>query len=182
MMKNPLIDRKHIREYMVYGFISAVAYSIFVWLFLRDNKYENFYLLYIGNTALMLIMGIYHYILINRQYEGKRSVAMMIAGSFMLVTAIVMSLIILTLLIVAYHPDVFARVPQDAIVQDAPDNVPANRPTSLLFMIGMNTILVNLAAGSLVSVLFAYAGKRNQVKDQPTPTHNRIHPVSKTTH
>lgn len=181
-MKNPLINRIHIKEYLLYGFICAIAYSIFVWLFLRDNKYENFYLLYVGNVALMVIMGIYHFKLIDRQFEGKRSVAMMIAGSFVLLTGIVMSLVIIAALIVAYHPAVFSSAPADNLVQDAPVTVKVRQPVGLAFMIGMNSILVNLGAGSLISVLFAYAGKRNQVKDKPTPTHTRIHPVSKPSH
>ena len=181
-MKNPLINRTHIKEYLLYGFICELAYSIFVWLFLRDNKYENFYLLYVGNFALMVIMGIYHFKLIDRQFEGKRSVAMMIAGSFVLLAGIVMSLVIIAVLIVVYHPAVFSSAPADNLVQDAPVTVKVRQPLGLAFMIGMNSILVNLGAGSLISVLFAYAGKRNQVKDKPTPTHTRIHPVSKTSH
>ena len=181
-MKNPLINSKHIKEYLLYGLICAVVYTFFVVLFLLDNKYENFYLLYIGNFTWMGVMGIYHYQLINRQYEGKRSVSMLIAGGLMLLCGVAMALIMLVVAIVVFHPGVFSSVPADAIVQDAPDTIQVHKPIGLVFMIAMNTVLVNLGAGSLVSVLFAYAGKRNQVKDQPTPTNNRIHPVSKTAH
>lgn len=180
-MKNPLIDKKHISEYLFYGFIAAVVYTTFVLLFLKDNRYENFYLLYIGNFAFMAVMGFYTYQLSNRTFEGKRSVSMLIAGSFAMLSGIIISLLMLMVGIILFYPEVFSALPTDAIVQDAPDTIQVHRPTGLAFMISMNTVLVNFGGGSLVNVLFSYAGKKDQIKDKPTPTQNHIHPVTEST-
>ena len=48
-MKNPLFDRSHIREYLLFGSIAAIAFTAFVIIFLIDNKYENMFLLFVGS-------------------------------------------------------------------------------------------------------------------------------------
>jgi len=173
-MENPVFDRQHVLEYLRYGLMSAVGYIIFVILFLRNNHYENLYLLYIGNAILMAVMAVYMYTLIGRTYEGKRAVSMLIAGHLALVTGIIMSLMFVAVCTLVAFPDFFSAMPSEKILANAPVNMQINKPFSLALIIMINTILVNAGAGSLAVVIFSYAAKYNQTKDEPASVENQV--------
>lgn len=167
-MKNFLLNRKHLVEYVIYGLIGTVLYSIFLLIFLADHKYENFYLLFIGNFLFVAVMGFYTYTLINRPFEGKRTVSMLIAGHMALVAGIVMSALVVLICGLIYFPGIFSAVHPDEIIPGAPTNVDVMRPSGLIFMLEANVILVSGGSASFLIVVFAYVAKRNQTRDKPT--------------
>ncbi len=173
-MINPLFDRKHIKEYLLFGLLSAIGYSIFVFLFLQKTDYNYMYLLYIGNIVFMFIIAMYYLILIKRPYDGRRAVAMLLAGHTAVLTGIVFSLVMIVIGVMLYFPDLFAYYSKDQIVENLPAAAQISRPSGLVFMLGLNAIVVNFGAAALLSIVFAYAGKRNQTKDKPAPLENQI--------
>jgi hypothetical protein len=90
-MKNLVYNRQHLKEYFLYGVICALFYGTTVILFLNDNRYENFYYLYIGNAFFMSTIFYYAFRLLYWPYDKKRAVSMLIAGHMATLAGVVLS-------------------------------------------------------------------------------------------
>lgn len=174
-MKNPLFDKRHIREYITYGIIATVLYIASVVFFLAHDKYENLYIPYIGNFLFITVIGCYTASLIKRQYEGKRSVSMLIAGHLALIAGIISSIILVIAAVLCFHPAIFSEMPPNELLPDSPASITVVRPAELIFMLEANTILVSGGGSSFLIVIFSYAAKRNQTKDKPASLENYVH-------
>lgn len=166
-MKNPIFNRQHIREYLGFGLLAALLYIIPVWFFLAQKKYENFYYLYIGTCLFMFTIFFYAIRLVNRPYDRKRAVSMLIAGNL----ATLAGVAIATLLVIGsffwFFPGIFSITPTESLIADSPSTIQPERPSGLLFMVLILTIFGNTSVGSFVSVVTAYVGKKNQTIDKP---------------
>lgn len=166
-MKNPIFNRQHIIEYFVYGFIAALLYVIPVELFLYQKAYENLYYLYIGLGLFMFTIFFYALKLVNRPYDRKRAVSMLIAGNLATVAGVAIASLLVIGSFIIYFPDLISSVPTTDVIRDAPSTIQPQRPSGLLFMIMLITIFGNTSVGSFVSVITAYVGKKNQTRDKP---------------
>lgn len=165
-MRNPIFNKQHIAEYILYGFIGAIAYTIALACFLNNNKYENFYYLYIGNGAFMFVIFYYAFRLLYRPYDSKRAVSMLIAGNFATLVGVALSAILAVATMLFFYPALFASVPADKLIEDAPGTIQPHNAGGLLVMIFINAIVGNFAVGTFISVVTAYAGKREQRGDK----------------
>lgn len=173
-MKNPVFNRQHIREYFSYGSIAAILYAVPVWMFLARNNYEYFYFLYIGIGLFMFTIFFYALRLVNRPYDRKRAVSMLIAGNLATLAGVVIASLLVIASFFFFHPNLFSITPTGSLLQDAPSTAQPGRPSELLFMIMLLTIFANTSVGSFVSVITAYVGKRNQTGDKPASLEKNI--------
>jgi hypothetical protein len=164
-MRNPMYNKKHLKEYFIYGLICAIAYIIPVLYFLYDNKYENFYFIYIGNVLFMFGVFLYVKKLLPRPYEGRKSVTMMVEGIFTTIVGVVISSILLLLSIFLYFPTMLPMA-ANRVIANAPETIQTNHPTDLFLMILINTIIANFSVGAFIAALIAYVGKRDQRDDK----------------
>lgn len=167
-MKNPILDQRHIREYLLFGSIAAICYMIPVFNFLYHNKYENLYYLYIGCALFMPAIFYYTYKLLNRRYEGKRTISMLLAGQLATLAGIAIAIVLVAVTMLFFFPHLFSHLPADRLVKGAPVQTQPENPGELLLMILSTTIIGNFAVGSFISVLVAYAGEKDQTGDKPT--------------
>lgn len=165
-MKNPVFNRQHIREYFSYGFLAALLYSIPVILFLSQKKYEDFYYIYIGIGLFMFTIFFYALRLVNRPYDRKSAVSMLIAGNLATLAGVAIASLMVIGSFFFFFPDIFTITPTDSLIHDAPSTIQPERPSGLLFMMMVLTIFANTSVGSFVSVVTAYVGKRNQTRDK----------------
>jgi len=179
VMKNPLFDRSHIKEYLLFGSIAAIAFTAFVVIFLIDNKYENMFLLFVGSMAFSLVIAIHGYMQINRRHEGKSAVRMMLSTHLTLIVGVVLATILSVLSTYIFFGNLADTKPNDAIIENAHTTTEVSRPSGLVMLILIYAAIVNFAVGSFLSVLVAYVGKRNQIKDKPAELDNEIHLVKK---
>ena len=173
-MKNPTFDRKHIMEYLLYGSIAAVLYMIPVLIFLSDNKFETLYYLYIGCGLFMAAIFFYTYRLLSHRYDEKRAVSMLMAGHLATLTGIIISCILVFVAMLFFFPDLFSRMSSDQIIPGAPAQSRTGHPSELLLMILATATLGNFFVGSFISVIVAYAGKRDQTRDKPAHLETHI--------
>ncbi len=174
-MKNPLYDRAHIKEYLLFGSIAALVFTAFLVVFLIDNKYENMFLLFVGSVAFSLVIAIHGYMQINRRHEGKSAVRMLLSSNLTLIIGVVLSTIFSIVATLIFFGGLTNVKPSDAIVENAHTTSEVNEPGGLLLMILVYAAIVNFAVGAFLSVLISYAGKRNQTKDKPAELDNDIH-------
>lgn len=173
-MKNPIFNRQHTWEYFSYGFLAAVLYIIPVFLFLSQKKYENLYYLYIGTGLFMFTIFFYALRLVNRPYDSKRAVSMLIAGNLATLAGVFISIIFVIIGFFFYFPGMFSITPTESLIRDSPPTVQPVRPSDLLFMIMILTVFANTAVGAFVSVVTAYVGKKNQTEDKPASLEKHI--------
>jgi hypothetical protein len=178
-MKNPVFNRQHVREYFTNGFLAAVLYVIPVFLFLSQKKYEDFYYLYAGTGLFMFTIFFYALRLVNRPYDSKRAVSMLIAGNLATIAGVIISIILVIIGFFFYFPELFSVTPTSSLLQGAPSTIQPARPSGLLFMILILTIFGNTAVGSFVSVVTAYVGKKNQTRDKPASLEQHIPVIEK---
>ena len=174
-MQNPIFDRRHKREYLLFGFMAAIAYILPVLWFLYRNRYENLYYLFIGCALFMAVIFSYAYKLIYRPYDKKRAVSMLIAGGIASVVGVIISVILVIIVFLFFFPHLFSVMPADKVMQDSPAQLDQNRPTGLLVMIIATAVLGNFGVGAFISVVTAYAGKRDQRGDKPVSLETEVH-------
>lgn len=170
-MKNPLYDRQHIKEYILYGTIAAIMYMIPVVIFLYNHTYENLYYLYIGCILFMGTIFYYVYRLLYQRYTQKRAVSMLIAGELATMSGVVISCIAIVIAMFITFPNLLSSVPASEVTQDV-----AAQPRRLLLMILATAIIGNFGVGSFIAVVVAYAGKRDQTEDKPAQLETNIKP------
>ena len=165
---NPLIDTRHLKEYILFGLLAAVVYCVLLFFHLSSGDYESSYLLYIGNVLFGAVIFIYNMQLIKRPYDEQRATTMLIAAHVTTAIGTVLSVIFCAILMGIFHPEVFSANPTDAGLDNAPANTQLKAPGGWLFMVCVNALLINFSVGSFLSIMVSYAGKRNQTKDKPT--------------
>jgi hypothetical protein len=57
----PVVNRRHVREYFMYGIIAAIVYLLPTLYLLIENKYQNLYLLFVGNALFMGVNFYYNF-------------------------------------------------------------------------------------------------------------------------
>ena len=93
---------------------------------------------------------------------------MVLASHLTTIAGTILSIIFCAIMMFVFYPDIFSSVPPDTGLQDAPPNT--NHPEHLsgwFFMILINALVLNFGAGSFISIMVSYAGKKNQTKDKP---------------
>lgn len=165
-MQNPVFDKKHFLEYFIYGIIAAAVYMVTVILFLRHDKYEDFYYLFIGNGLFMAVIFSYAFKLIYRVYHRKRAASMLIAGNLATISGVIIAALFVIIVFLFFFPNLFSQVSAAKELKDAPSTVMYHTPAEFLFLILTNNFLGNLGVGAFISVITSYAGKLDQTKDK----------------
>ena len=98
-MINPLLNKQHLRQYLLYGSAAAVVYIIPYIIFLMRNEYENFYILFIGSGLFMLAIFIYTLKLIRQPYDKKRTLSMIFAGHLATITGVLIAAFLVVIIL-----------------------------------------------------------------------------------
>jgi hypothetical protein len=167
VMKNPTFNRQHIREYLLYGLMAAVVYMLPVIYYLYNNRYENLYYLYIGCALFMGVIFYYNYKLLDRKYDKRRAVSMLISGHLATLAGIVISCLLAFIAVYIAFPELLSSDSNRQVLPNAHETNQVSRPSYLLLMILSTATIGNFAVGAFISVIVTYAGKRDQTKDKP---------------
>jgi len=173
-MINPLLDKRHLKEYLLFGLAAGIVFNLPVIFFLINNNYENFYWLFIGSFLFFLVIMIYTIRLLYRPYDRKRALAILIAAHMATLVGIVISCILSAIVFVFFFPGLFSSLPPDKVLEDTPPGINPHRPIELLFMIFSVATIGNFSVGSFIALMMAYAGKTNQTKDKAVPLETHI--------
>jgi hypothetical protein len=173
-MINPLIDKRHLMEYLFYGIMAGIAFIIPVIIFLTHNDYENFYYLFIGSALFMFVILFYCIRLSSRSYDKKRAVSMMIAGHAATFAGVYFSCMFTVISFLFFNPALFSPMHPDKVVENSTPWMQPDKPVELLFIILSVATIANFSVGSFISIVTAYASKVNQTKDKAVPLETHI--------
>lgn len=170
----PVLNRRHVREYILYGIIAAIAYLIPTAYLLFVNKYQNLYLLFVGNALFMGVIFYYNFYLARRPYDGERAVSMLMAGTLGTVVGTILSAVVVTILMFVLFPDLFSLHPVNQVLAQSNSEAKTPYPSGFLFMVLLDVILGNASVGLFASILTSYVNKKNQTGDKPAEIKNRV--------
>lgn len=163
-MKNSLYNKKHIREYLLYGVIAALLYIIPSWIFFALSRYEDLWLVFFGSILFMFVIMQYVWKLSKRRPEYKSSWMMIIAAHFAIFVGVIFSVLLTVLLCFAYIPG-FLSGDSPSVIDNAPAGFDQNNSSTVMLLFVCATI-ENIGVASFIAVLTPYVFKRNQTKDK----------------
>jgi cytochrome c oxidase assembly factor CtaG len=92
-MNSIVFNRRHLKEYLLFGSAGAALYMTSVVFFLSHNSYQHLYYLFMGCLFFMVAIFFYEYKLLYSRYDEKRAVSMLLAGLFTTLTGVLMACI-----------------------------------------------------------------------------------------
>lgn len=147
-MKKLLFSRHRLMDYLFYGILAAIFYSISVWFYVYDQEFRQAKLMYIGVGFFAFIIMLY-LLKITEVEKAKRNLKEIIfSGHLAVLAGIIFSTVICYFLCFEYKPAAFK------ISSTYPGQSPAS-----LFDVFVPAVFVNFLAGSFISLLIAYAMK-----------------------
>lgn len=149
-----------------FSVVAACLYCIPLFFFLRSDKFESIWLLYLGNILFGVAIALFMIFHIQYKKRGASTTSMVVAGTKVAATGIAISGIIAFILMFILVPGFLGssnhiHLPVQNMVQDLNQN-----NNSLALTAYMNLVIGNIAAGTFASVMFAYTAKLNQTKDE----------------
>jgi hypothetical protein len=164
-MANILFNRKHLKEYALYGSIAGAFHGLTVWFFLRQPHYHTSPVLFIGSFFFMFSIMAYSIRLTRRRPEYKSTWTMLIAGHMAVVTGILVSATGSFILCWIYIPGLMSGQSSEDFLHSAPGGLNVNN-IGTLELIFITATFENFVAGAFISAMIAYALKPNQTRDQ----------------
>ena len=164
IMQNILYNRQHLREYLKFGLLAAIAFIIPVLLFFFFMDYNQVWILYSGSFLFIFVILWYVIILSNRRPEYKSTWMMIIASHLAVLTGIIFSVIFSLILCFIFIPD-FLSGKSPNVLTDAPVGLNKNN-WSLLMLLFLCATIENFGAGGFIGILGPYVFKKNQTADK----------------
>src|SRR5690606_9500352 len=159
-----LFNRQHLREYITYGAIAAIAYIIPVWIFFLIKDYNYLGIIFCGSALFMFVIMAYAYKLSRRRPDYKSAWMMIKATHLAAIVGIAFSVLLTTLLCFIYIPG-FLSGSSANVLDDAPAGL-NNQNWSLIGLLYVCATVENMGAGGFIGVLGPYVFKTNQTKDE----------------
>lgn len=164
-MDRTLFDRRHLKEYLLYGSLAGLAYVIPVWYFLYKANYYDTAALFLGSIFFMFVIFMYSLKLTKRSPDYKSAWMMILEGQAVVFAGIIASVLCTLILCFIYIPGFMTGNSPGAYLKHAPSGLNAHNQGTLSIMM-MTATLENFGAGGFISLLASYAIKPNQTKDK----------------
>jgi hypothetical protein len=161
MFKHPAI----LLGYVKYSILPAILASIPMFFFLRDAKFSETWLLYLGDAIFLCSMIVVMLILNNRSQGDAATGSLLIVGHAITVFSIVIICIIALILLLIYVPDLFGSDAGKTLKQ-TPANMIHGNTNGLAFVVFMNALFGTGSAGSFVSIMMSYTMRKEQRGDR----------------
>ncbi|HEX7691281.1 MAG TPA: hypothetical protein VF408_02770 [Sediminibacterium sp.] len=167
-MRNPLFNRYHLREYIIFGGAGALLYSATIWYFLARARYADSWIVFIGNGLFMLMIIWYALRLTTRRNDYKSVWKMLMAGHLAALVGITFCVIFCMILCFIYIPGFMSGDSKDAFLQKAPEGMNVDNSGTLL-QIFLPATIGNFGSAAFMSLVISYVLKPNQTKDKAAP-------------
>ena len=148
--------------YITYAVISAVIYSIPMLFLLINKRFEDIWLLFLGNSLffLCILFSIIH--VTKKFYENGNLGTLVLSGMYVTLASLGMIAMITLLSYTTFDLSSLHKTGNKAIIQDAP----ASTTTGLVFMLFICGLFVNLFVGAFASFVAAVTAKGRQTTEK----------------
>lgn len=169
-----MFKKFHWRHYLAHAFVAAILYIIPVFIFIKDTAYSQTWLLYLGNFLFMITMAVFLFAFNRRRGKNASSMAMFTASNITAVMGIIIACLLCFILISIMIPGLFHSGPPDKVLTGAPANTIQDKTHGLLWMVFGNAVIGNVATSFFVSIIFPFALKGDQTKEEVPPKQKEL--------
>lgn len=163
---------KYITPYIGYSLLAAILYCIPVIIFVRDPTFSQSWLLYLGNALFLGAIAFFMLTYNKKRRENAPATSMLMAGHITSILGVILAVILSLIILVLFVPGLFSSTP-DVVLEEGPATSNTGNTHGLTFMILLDAVVGNIAAGSVASLLLSYTAKRDQTRDTGTVTTDR---------
>ena len=160
-----MFNKENMSSNIRHGLLSAVLFCIPMIFFITSDKYGGAWLLFLGNVLFLIGIAIYMLNFNKRRGENASTQDMIAAGHIATAVGILVSIVVAIIVLLIFVPDIFKSTQSDEVLSNAPATTGNGKTHGLVFMVFMNTIIGNLAAGSFASIILPISARKDQTKD-----------------
>jgi hypothetical protein len=161
-----MFNRASLLLYLKHSIFCALLASIPLIFFVRDTKFTEIWLLYLGDGLFLFSLFI-SLILLNKKVGDNASTGyMLMAGHAVTVIAIIIICLITFIVLLIYVPGLLHIGNTYQILKQAPANTVEDKTRGLLFILFVNAVIGTFSAGLFTSIVTAYTIKREQRGDK----------------
>ena len=150
-----------VKSYLVYSVCAALLYSIFAYLFIRNQIFNSSWLLYIGNALFACCVAVFIILFNKKRKENASTATMIVAGHIVTITGIIIACIICLFLFLLMS-DISHPLQQADVLNNAPPQMESGKRNQFLLSLFLNAIIGNLSFGAFTSLIISYSVKRDQ--------------------
>ena len=167
-----MFKKEYLASYLKWGFLSALAFCIPMFIFLSSEDYVSTWLLFLGNGIVMVVIGAYMLALNKSKGENASTQTMVAAGHIATIVAIIISCIVAAIALPMFIPDIFSGGKSDGALINAPSQTGTGKTNGLIFILFMCATVGNFCFGSFASFMIPYTARKNQTKDRKSEVLN----------
>jgi hypothetical protein len=161
-----MFNRSSLLLYFKHSVFCALLASIPMIFFVRDAKFAETWLLYLGDAFFLFSLFI-SLILLSKKVGNNASTGyMLMAGHAVTVIAMIIICFITFLVLLIYVPGLLNVGDTYKTLKQAPPNTVEDKTGGLLFILFVNAVIGTFSAGSFTSVVTAYTIRREQRGDK----------------
>jgi hypothetical protein len=161
MFKHPAI----LLGYFKYSIIPALIACIPMFFFLKDARFSETWLLYLGDALFLICMIVVMLTLNRKAAENPATGSLLIVGHVITIFSIVIVALVAFILLLVFVPDLFSSDAGRTLKQ-TPINMVHGNTNGLAFIVFMNALFGTGSAGSFISIMMSYTMKKEQRGDK----------------
>jgi len=152
--------------YFKYSIVPAIIASVPAIFFIKDDKFTQTWLLYLGDGIFLFSIITIMLIMSRKTHYEAATGSLLIAGHTITVFGIIVICLITFILLLFYVPDLFHLGNTKEVLKQAPANIVFDKTHGLLYILFVNAVIGTFAAGSFATLIMSYSTKRNQEGDK----------------
>ena len=150
-----MLKRSSVFHLSSFSLLSAGLYCIPVIFFLKDKKFSESWLLFLGNALFLFCIFILAAIYSRKNNNDQKK----FNGFTITFTGVILSCIMILLLALVYVPDVYHAGFSNTVLRQSPPTI----PHGLLFMILANALIGNFCAGTFATIIAKSAAEKENL-------------------
>ncbi|RFM25700.1 hypothetical protein DXN05_23610 [Deminuibacter soli] len=127
--------------------------------------YEKAWLLYLGNALFMAYMFVFA-MMYNISKRDPQAISSIAAAHVVTFLAIAVIFVVSLLLVFIMVPGLVSAGPADRTMSDTPVNMVHGKTNGMLFILYIDMLLGNFAAGSFVAIITSYMAKKGRPQSE----------------
>jgi hypothetical protein len=167
-----MFKKEYLSSYIKWGIISAIAFCIPMFIFLKGGEYGDTWWLFVGNGLFLVAIAAYMLQFNKMKGENASTQTMVAAGHIATIIGIIISCIVAAIALPMFIPDIFGSAKSDEVLTDSPSQMGTGKTNGLVFILFMNAIIGNVCGGSFSSIMIPYSARKNQTKDKKSEVLN----------
>ena len=154
-----MTDKSKILYLSRFGIVSAILYCIPVIFFLKDRRFSDSWLLYLGSALFLLCVFVF-----GIMYGGKNANSKKAYDGFVVtILGVIFSCLLLLILTFILTPDVFGIGSSDDVLQHTPAAISKKGEHGILFMMLANALIINFCAGVFAVIMTRSKNAENKL-------------------